>query len=509
MTPLSSLVERLRPDQLPAVPGRWAVGTGARALALAALASRSDRALLVVTPGEREAEELVDDLSLFHGNVAHLPAWETLPFEHVSPNAHTMAQRARARHVLAGQVPGSVVVAPVRAVIQRVSPSSVEPIVFTRGREVDLPELSRRLARAGYHRSDRVETRGEFAVRGGIVDIFPAQADAPVRIDLWGDEVEDLRIFSVASQRSADPVDAVEVYPARELRPEGEVAERAARLVAEEPWAAGTFERLANGQMFPGMESWLPWLVPERSALDEADGAAVVLVDPGRSRDRARDLMKEEQELAAALAPTWGERAPEAGEHPLLYGDLDPRGPVLEMPAVPSGPGDPVLETRGFDATAGDPESVAGELGRLVAQGMAVVVAMDGEAAASRVSRVLEEQGMSIDVAQRYGGASVVLPIGIHHGFVAPGPGMAVLGEQEVAGRRRSHRRAGRTGPPPREDFGDLVEGDYVVHHQHGIGRFEGLVSRTMAGVEREYLVVAYHGGDRLYVPTDQLAAVT
>src|SRR5690606_26305011 len=240
---------RLRPDGLRAVPGRWAVGTGGRAFAIAALAAHQDRPVLVVTPGEREAEELVEDLELFCGDVLLLPAWETLPFEHVSPNAQTMAMRARARHRLAEGRPGLVVVAPVRGVVQKVSPSPVEPIRFERGMEVDLSELTHRLASFGYHRSDRVESRGEFAVPGGIVDVFPAQAGMPVRVDCWGDEVEDLREFTVANQRSADQVDSVEVYPARELRPEGEIADRAARLVETEPWAADTFERIATGQM--------------------------------------------------------------------------------------------------------------------------------------------------------------------------------------------------------------------------------------------------------------------
>ncbi|HZI38624.1 MAG TPA: hypothetical protein VFF24_09990, partial [Acidimicrobiia bacterium] len=112
MTPLAALVERLRPDDLPPLPGRWAVGTGGRAFAIAALAARQDRPVLVVTPGEREAEELTEDLELFCDEVLLLPAWETLPFEHVSPNAQTMAMRAQARHRLAEGRPGLVVVAP-------------------------------------------------------------------------------------------------------------------------------------------------------------------------------------------------------------------------------------------------------------------------------------------------------------------------------------------------------------------------------------------------------------
>src|SRR5690606_19449678 len=187
---------------------------------------------------------------------------------------------------------------------------------------------------------------------------------------------------------------------------------------------------------------------------DEVDPALGVRAAPRRPRDRAREPMKEEQELAAALAPTGGERAPKAGEHPLLFGELEPRGPTLEMPTVPTGPADPVLQLRGFDAVAGDPESVASGLGRLISRGMAVVVAMDGEPAAQRVSRVLGEHGLAIATGKEFTGEAVVLSTGIHHGFVAPQAGVAVLGEQEIAGRRRSHRRAGRRRAAERQDYG-------------------------------------------------------
>ncbi|MGH8911475.1 MAG: transcription-repair coupling factor, partial [Acidimicrobiia bacterium] len=508
--PLAALVHRWDASDLPRAPARWVVGSGGRSFAIAGLARHSAGPLLVITPGERDAEDLVDDLDLFTDSAVVLPAWETLPFELVSPNAQTMALRARARHRLASGGAGTVVVGSVRAVIQRLSPSQVDPISIAPGMELDVTELARSLAGFGYHRTDRVEGRGEFAVRGGILDVFPAQADTPARIDFWGDEVEELRSFSPGSQRSEEPIALLEIYPARELRPEGVIARRAGELVVSEPWAAGTFERIAEGQMFSGMESWLPWLTEERSILDEAAGATVVLIDPARAKDRGRDLVKEEQDLAEALAPTWGELAPAAGAHPPLFGELDPDGStLLEMPGVATGPNDPVLEVRGFDAAPGEPDSVVGGLTRLISRGMSVVVAMDGLPAAQRVSRVLAEHGLALSVDDPGGSEATVLATGIHHGFVLPGQAVAVLGEQEIAGRRRSHRRTGRLHHHARQEYRDLTEGDFVVHHQHGIGRFEGLVSRTMAGVEREYLIIGYHGGDRLYVPTDQLAAVT
>lgn len=475
------------------------MSAGARAFALAGMAV--DHQVLALVPTEHEAEELADDLGLFTRMIL-LPAWETLPFEHISPNLATMAHRAQGRDQLRKAEVGTVVVASVRAAMQRISPSPPFPVTIKRGDEVSLPDLVHLLAELGYERTDRVESRGEFAVRGGIVDLFPAQAEDAVRIDLFGDTVEDLRQLSVGSQRSSDPLDQVRAYPAREFRPGPEVRKRALGLLASDPWAASTWDRLAEGQMFSGMESWLPWLAEPRSLLDEVvEGTRVVLIDPARSRDRARELLKEEEELAAALASTWGSGAPPAGDHPALHLDLEEAltgTRVLEMPPIPATPDDSILEVRGFEATPGDPSSVARAIGRLQRQGIEVVVAMDGAPAADRVGRVLGEEGVT----------PTIVATGIHRGFVAPGLKLTVVGEQEIAGRRRAHRSTTRRRGEVGISFADLAEGDYVVHHRHGIGRFEGLVSRAIAGVERDYLIIGYAAEDRLYVPTDQLASV-
>jgi len=478
------------------------VPAGLRAFFLAGL----EGPVLAVVPGEREAEELAADLSLFV-EYRHLPAWETLPFEHVSPNVATMAHRAEARHALALGEPG-IVVASVRAVTQRVSPSAVEPIAVRAGQGIELEALIDLLAAAGYHRTDRVEVRGEMAVRGGLVDVYPAQGREPARVDFWGDQIEEIRTFSVATQRSSEAVGELVAYPAREFRPDDEIQAAAAALAAHEPWAAATWDRLADGIAFPGMESWLPWLAAERTALDEAAGGIlVVLFDPSRCAGRSRDLVDEETELATALAPTWGK---EAAEHPALYLSLDPGERLLEAPPVAAGLEDEALAITGLDATPGDAESVAAGIRRLLERHIQVVVAMDGSAAAERVSRVLGEAGIALPRADRVeNGESIVLSLGVHRGFVAPDLGVAVLGEEEIAGRRRAHRRARpQAAAAAAASYSDLSAGDYVVHHRHGIGRFEGLVTSALAGIERDYLLVAYAGDDRLYVPTDQLAAV-
>ncbi|MEX2279685.1 MAG: transcription-repair coupling factor [Acidimicrobiia bacterium] len=511
--PLAPLVDLWKRRPPPPAAGRWVVPPGARSFALAGLAAAADGPLLVLTASERDAEDLADDVSLFLADVTLMPAWETLPFEHLSPNAATMARRAMARHRLATGGPGTVVVASVRAAVQRLSPSDPSPIELRTGTDFDISELADALVVLGYDRTDRVESRGEFAIRGGIVDIFPAQADEPVRMDFWGDTVDDIRIFGIGDQRSQEAVDSVEIYPAREFRADSRVAAAAENLVASEAWNASVWERIAQYQQFAGMESWMPWLAPEASLLDAVPEAAVVVVDPGRVSDRARDLRKEEDDQAAALAPTWGHGAPEAGAHPALFGDFDARlagREHLQMPGIPTGPGDAVLGAKGFDAVPGDVESVTAGLQRLLSTGVAPVVAMDGAAAADRVARVLSEQGLILertDTLERPSAA--IVAVGIHHGFVLAELGVAVLGEQEIAGRRRAHRRAGaKRSAHAGAEYRDLRPGDYVVHHKHGIGKFDGMVTRTMAGVERDYLVVEYAGDDRLYVPTDQLAAV-
>ncbi|HET7845903.1 MAG TPA: CarD family transcriptional regulator, partial [Acidimicrobiia bacterium] len=490
------------------------MSAGGRAFAIAGLADQLGELLLVVVPGERDAEELADDIALFLEDVTLAPAWETLPFEHVSPNIGTMARRAAARHRLARGNGPAVVVASVRSAIQRLSPSSPDPLLLARNDEIALDDLVRRLADLGYSRTDRVEGRGEFAVRGGIVDVFPAQDEEPVRLDFYGDTVEDIRVISVATQRSEDPVDRLVAYPAREVRPVGTLLDRVTELVATEPWAASTWDRIGQGQIFPGIESWLPWLADPVTLIDGAPpGTRLVLIEPARALDRARELIKEETELAKALAPTWGEQAPSAGAHPALFLDLEQRlgdRVHLRLPAAPTGPSDPVLEVRALDATPGDPEAVTRGLARLLERGITTVVAMDGAAAAYRVAKALAENGLALDRLDSLPNPRpAIVPVGIPRGFVAPGLGVAVLGEQEIAGRRRAHRRAGRSRAALTHQYRDLTEGDYVVHHQHGIGRFEGLVSRTMVGVERDYLIIAYAGADRLYVPVDQLAAVT
>jgi transcription-repair coupling factor (superfamily II helicase) len=240
-----------------------AVPEPARAFALAGLAQLSERhPVLVAVPTGTDAERLAFDLRAYTGPdaVETFPAWETLPFERVSPSVETMGRRLRAmwrlRH--AGDDPAAgarLIVAPVRALIQRLGPhvEDAEPTVVAAGDVLDADELVERLSRAGYRREYQVEHRGEVAVRGGIVDVFPSTADDPVRIDLWGDEVDRLTAFDVNDQRSMADLERVEIFACRELLPTAAVRDRARVLVGQEPWGRDQWERLAEGLVFDGM----------------------------------------------------------------------------------------------------------------------------------------------------------------------------------------------------------------------------------------------------------------
>ena len=507
--PLAPLVAAWKKSSF-APPGRVAVPVPLRAFFLSGIAAKSNKHLIAVVPSDAEADALADDLALFVEDALLFPAWETLPFEMVSPATATMGRRAQVRHAMASA--GSrIIVSSVRALTQRPSPSAVSPIRLAERDEVNLDQLIQSLAERGYERSHQVEIRGEFAVRGGVIDIFPAQADGPVRIELWGDEVESVKELSISSQRSGTDLDFVEAYPAREFRPDALVMQTADVLVADAPWAAHTWERLAQGQSFDGMESWMGWLSESGSVLSGVD-SDVVVFDPVACLQRSKDLVAEEADLAAALAPTWGEGSPKAGEHPDFYQSLDQvlaDAPILESPPQPSGPDERHLMIRGFDTKAGDTEAIAAAIGRLHDKGMTVILAMEGGHAADRAARLLADEGIELPRRQTLvEPMSAVISQPINQGFISSDLGVAILGEQEIAGRRHVRRRSRPRGSATVR-FQDLTVGDYVIHTHHGIGLFEGLVTQEMANIERDYLVLAFSGKDKLYVATDQLDAIT
>ena len=413
-----------------------------------------------------------------------------------------------------------------RALVQRLGPhvADIEPIVVGVGDQVDPTELVERLVRDGYRREYQVEHRGEVAVRGSIVDVFPSTADAPIRIDLWGDEVDRLGEFSVADQRTTIDRSEVEIFPCRELLPTDEVRERAAALIASQPWGREQWERLAEGQTFDGMESWLPWLVDDEGEganqqvlFDMLDAdAQVLLFEPRRMRDRAADILAEEDDLARTLSKTWG--VDDTESLPQLHLPFDrllvhTDAPAWSVTVAPEGPDVATVPAAGWDPVVGEGSTLVAQLERLLVDGYRVVVAADGTGSADRLVSLLGDQGVHLALDERGladlsvpGGHVVVMPL--ERGFLLPSVKLAVLAESDVTGRRRAHRRAKPRKAAAQGFFDDLKAGDHVVHHQHGVARYGGMVKRTIGGVERDYLLLEYRGDDKLYVPSDQIDTV-
>ncbi len=499
--------------------GFVAVPESARALAIAALAQLgAKRPLVVACPTGTDAGQLYDDLVQYMpaNEVVLFPAWETLPFERVSPSVETMGHRMEVLWRLrsADRCP-AIIVAGVRALLQRLGPGANEtdPIRVSKGAILDPDALMAQLIQFGYRREELVEHRGEVAQRGAIIDIFPSTSDAPIRIDLWGDEVDRLTEFAVNDQRSTLDLDEALVFPARELIPTDEVRARAAGLVATEPWGREQWERLAEGTLFDGMESWLPWLVDGDQLITDVlpATAKVALVEPRRMRDRANDLLAEEDDLARALAGTWARDATKT--FPRLHANTDrllADGQAMwTISNVPETPDSPMVNAMGWGPVVGDGEGLAGRLRELLADGYTVVVAADGEGSAQRMSSLLLDRGLSFNHVgpdaklTKPGGYIVTSPL--HRGCSVPAAKLAVVAEADLTGRRRAHRKA---RPRKRQGTGlfeDLKPGNYVVHYQHGVGQYEGMVKRTIGGTERDYLLLKYKGGDKLYVPSDQI----
>jgi transcription-repair coupling factor (superfamily II helicase) len=508
-----------------------AVPEPARALFAATLArTTARRPVLLAVPTGAEAERIAGDLRQYLGAdaVELFPALETLPFERVSPATETMGRRLRVMWRLrsGGTDLPHVVVAPVRALVQRLGPhvEDVEPVVVRPGEQLDRDELVARLVAMGYRREYQVEARGEVAVRGSIVDVFPATADHPVRIDLWGDEVDRLSNFSIADQRSHTDGQLAEawLFPVRELLPTAEVRARAAALLTAQPWGREQWERLAEGQVFDGMESWLPWLCEDEHLLSDLlpPQALVALVEPRRLRDRANELLEEEAALAQTLASTWGATATQSDTAPRLSLPFErvmahtKAGTALVL-ATPDQPTTPLLAGSAFDPVVGDSEGLSLRLTRLKTDGFRVFIAAEGTGSAARIEQLLADEGVAVDrVTGLPEGTGLLSAPGIHivaapldRGAVLPSVQLALVAEADLTGRRRVHRtpRGARRG---KDHYEGLTPNDYVVHRVHGIGRYLGMETREMFGVTRDRLVVEFKGGDRVYVDSEDIGLI-
>ena len=509
------------------------------------------RTVLVVAATVREAEDLAEELAdvLDPDSVAFYPAWETLPHERLSPRSDTVGRRLavlrRIKHPGsdASNGPLKVIVAPVRSVLQPQVKglADLEPVELVPGQEVDLDDVVRRLAGAAYSRVDLVEKRGEFAVRGGIVDVFPPTEEHPVRVEFFGDEIDEIRAFAVADQRTLEPVPRLWAPPCRELLLTDEVRRRAAELGRRHPQLAEITDKLSEGLAVEGMESLTPALVDEMELLVELlpPQTHVLVLDPERVRTRAHDLVSTSDEF---LAASWAAAA-SGGTAPIDLGAAslksiaEVRAQVLEQDQAwwgisPFGIDLDEDESRTVsaqpaEAYRGDIEAVVTDVRAHLAAGQRVVTIHQGHGPAQRMvevlaehdvpARLVEDGELGVSAGTRGDGVVLVTQGCLAHGFVLDDPGLMVLTGEDIAGQKATTRDM-RKMPARRKKQIDPLElkaGDFVVHEQHGVGRFVEMKQREVQGATREYLVLEYgsskrgHPPDRLYVPADSLDQVT
>ncbi|MFJ4462262.1 transcription-repair coupling factor [Streptomyces sp. NPDC088928] len=524
----------------------------ARPFAVAALARETGRTVLAVTATGREAEDLAAALRtlLPPDTIAEFPSWETLPHERLSPRSDTVGRRLavlrRLAHPRADDPetgPVSVVVAPIRSVLQPQVKGlgDLEPVALRIGQSADLGKIVEALAAAAYSRVELVEKRGEFAVRGGILDVFPPTEEHPLRVEFWGDDVEEIRYFKIADQRSLEIAEhGLWAPPCRELLLTDEVRERAAALAEAHPELGELLNKIAEGIAVEGMESLAPVLVDDMELLLDVlpKGSMALVCDPERVRTRAADLVATSQEfLQASWAATAG-----GGEAPIdvdaasLWGIADVRDRARELEMMwwsvsPFAAG----ETDEADAGADTlklgmhaPEAYRGDTARAfadtkgrLADGWRTVYVTEGQGLASRTVELLGGEGIAArldpDLAEITPSVVHVSCGAIDYGFVDPALKLAVLTETDLTGQRTATKDLGRMPARRRKTIDPLTleTGDYIVHEQHGVGRYIEMVQRTVQGATREYLLVEYapakrgQPGDRLYIPTDQLEQVT
>lgn len=488
--------------------GAFAPSAYATPLTAAALALEHP-ALVLVTTTTSEAEQLTEALRALLGEtteVRHWPAWDTHPLERVSPDTSTMAERALLRWQLRENEQPPVVVTSIRALAQLLPPDdALAPLQLRHGASYDRETLLRDLVARGYRRESLVEHRAEFAVRGSIVDIWPAHTNEPVRLDFFGDEIDRLAAFDIANQRSTRDLAAVLVGPAREWIPSVVSQERARDLQATAPWGRETFDRLAQGQLFDGMEGWMSLFVSSpQTLLDLTRGATIVLVEPTRIAPRLHDILEEERELADAVASTWGAKE----TIPLLhrsYEDLFYGVAVLPLTAA-VGEGTSLTSP---PVVQGDPSRIGAHVRAWPPQQRGVVLTSNA-AAVSRMADQLRAEGLDVttDPDSILDVRLTVLASTLPAGFSLADPAIVVWSESDISGRRATHRVARTRTRNVDGFFDDLAIGSYVVHRQHGVAKFSGTTTRALNGTVRDYLILEFKDG-RSYWPTEQIDALT
>jgi transcription-repair coupling factor (superfamily II helicase) len=515
------------------------VSDGAKAVVVAALSSDTRAPILIITPKPHHADALAEELTAWLGNdatrVLVFPERDALPYERLAPDPDDVRRRLDVLDALADSVSAPmIIVACAQAIAQRtLAPAELAraSVNIARSGSVRQDDLLRALDAAGYRIGPAVAAPGEAARRGGIVDIWPPSEDEPLRVELFGDEVESIRAFDPATQRSSHMRDGLRIGPARELTLDGQRMRHLAEAMQVGNLRGDTRVHFANdaealraGEQFDGLDAYAPFLA-RATLLDHLpDDTLVIVEEPAdvattqEEHDQHAVEARRDLELRGELphglpephAP-WGSLRDAIDRHTRRlqlsrWATGEAEGgestPAIRLPFGPAA------------AYGGRLRVLADELTQTMRRGQQVVVV---STQAHRLSELLEEHDVfaqlaeSLDAPKLGHGRLTIINGSLPHGWTVgeQGTGITLLTDAEVFGFTKQRRAPPRRGASREAFLADLTPGEYVVHIEHGIAKFAGLVRRTVGDSEREYLELQYADGDRLFVPTEQVDRVS
>jgi len=510
------------------------------------LAATTTSSLLLVTTSSRKAEEISKELASWIGSnkVVNFPAWETLPHERLSPKADTVAARFKALNKIYNKEV-RIVVCPIRALLQPIIPKDLKSskLTLSNGSQLPMHNLITKLVKFGFSRTDLVERRGEFAIRGGILDLFLADQEHPIRIDYFGDDIEDLTFFSVSDQRSLEKIQSqIEIYPCREILINSEIKQRARELGVKFAEIKPLTEKIVEGVSFEGIEALAAGLIDEfQSILDYLPKQTQLwIADEPRVRSRAIDLLETNNEFLEAAwsnlawIESYDNKTPIELSKTLKKGgyvDLD----TVKQRAKELGFGIKTLNIYQSDLDDAELDflseisSFNNQYEKAISQirswqkgGYIVIFTAATTGTLQRFSEVLN----SAEVANNFQGSSdqnldsnvvSLIKSDIAHGFLSDSHKFVLITDKDLSGQKTLDKDLAKM-PSKRRKVIDplaLLPGDFVVHEQHGVGRYLELITRNTNGSAREYLVIEYapskrgHPADRIFVPTDALEQVS
>lgn len=504
----------------------------------------SDKPVVIITNSDMEAKNLYEDLNLYLSNVYYFPAKEIVFYNVDAISGDLRWARLNViKEILSNNK--NIIVTSIDAFAARYTPKNLfitHTVSINVGDEVDFKELSKILVEAGYDRVDVVEGKGEFSLRGGLLDLFPTNSIYPYRIELFGDEIDSIRTFNTESQRSIEKVNSIEVFPAKEIIIDDEIIDYALNNIKEEleltlknnkdkergiklnTVISKNLEELREIHDFETIDSYLPLFYKKSESLfDYLEDYIFVLDDKVRSLGKLDSTYLEFNENYSIFLQR-GDILPSQGKLLLEKEELIE---LLEekinitMDAINKG-GEFLSPIRKIEINSAILHHYQGQLDLLIEDilkkkkdGYRTVILSGTRVRGERLVSTLRERGIESsyrDNIESIALGEVVITFGnLLKGFECPKYRTCVISDKEVFGeakRKLSKTKSKSKGVSKIKSFAELKPGDYVVHVNHGIGVYKGIKQIEVSGHKRDYLDIVYDKGDKLYVPVDQLDLV-